>query len=72
MTRLLEKAIEEVNKLSTEQQNAIAQLILDELEDEEQWEKAFAASQDQLAKLADKVRQDIRTGRVKSSGIDEL
>jgi aspartate/glutamate racemase len=72
MTRLLEKAIEEVNKLSTEQQNAIAQLILDELEDEEQWEKAFAASQDQLAKLADKVRQDIRMGRVKSSGIDEL
>jgi hypothetical protein len=63
MTRLLDKAIAEMNKLPAEKQNAIAQLVLDELNDEQLWDQAFGASQDKLAKLAGKVRQDIRAGR---------
>jgi len=72
MTRLLDKAIAEMNKLPAEKQNAIAQLVLDELNDELLWDQAFGASQDKLAKLAGKVRQDIQAGRVKHIGIDEL
>jgi len=72
MTRLLDKAIEEMNKLPAEKQNAIAQLVLDELNDEHLWDQAFGASQDKLAKLAGEVRQDIQAGHVKHMGIDEL
>lgn len=64
MTELLKKALTEVSKLSAEEQNLIAALIFDVLEDERQWEATFAASQDKLAKLAGKVRQDIHAGRV--------
>ena len=65
MTQLLEKALTEVYKLSPEKQDAIAAIILEELEDEQRWDKAFADSQDQLAQLAQKVRADIKVGRVK-------
>ena len=72
MTELLEKALSEVYKLAPEQQDAIASVILEELEDEKRWEAAFASSQDKLAKLAEKVRADIKAGRVKKMELDEL
>ncbi|RMF88294.1 MAG: hypothetical protein D6736_10870 [Nitrospinota bacterium] len=68
MTELLEKALAEVSKLPPEEQNLIAALILDILEDEQRWETMFAASQDKLTRLAQKVREDIRAGRVKKMG----
>jgi hypothetical protein len=72
MTQLLQQAIAELHKLSSTDQDAIASLILAEINDERRWESAFANSQDQLQKMADKVRNDIRTGRVRDLGIDEL
>jgi hypothetical protein len=72
MTQLLQKALAEVQKLPEPEQDAIATLILDELADEQRWEESFARSQDRLAQLAAKAREDIRAGRVKKLGIDEL
>ena len=72
MTELLEKALAEVSQLSAEEQDVVAALILDVLEDERRWEAAFAASQDKLATLAQKVREDIRVDRVREMGFDEL
>ena len=72
MTQLLEKALAEIAKLAPEAQDAIAALILEELEDEQRWDAAFAASQSQLTKLAEKVRDDIRADRVRKMGFDEL
>lgn len=72
MTQLLEKVLTEVYKLPPEKQDFIATVILEELEDERKWDKAFAESQDLLAKLAEKARADIKAGRVKKIGIDEL
>ena len=72
MTQLLEKALTEVYKLPPEKQDAIAAIILEELEDEQRWDKAFAESQDKLAQLARKVRADIKAGCIKKIGIDEL
>ncbi len=72
MTQLLEKVLTEVYKLPPEKQDFIAAIILEELEDERRWDKAFAESQDLLAKLAEEVRADIKAGRVKKMGIDEL
>ena len=72
MTDLLEQALTQVQALPDGQQDAIAALILDELADERRWDEAFARSRDQLSRLADRVREDIRNGRVRSTGIDEL
>lgn len=72
MTQLLDEAIAQVQQLPAPEQDVIAQLILDELADEQRWDLAFAQSQDKLAKLADKVRQEIRSGKVKNLGFDEL
>jgi hypothetical protein len=72
MTKLLEQALTEIKKLSELEQDAIASLILDELADEARWQKSFAASHDVLAQMAEKARQDIRAGRVRNVGIDEL
>ncbi|HMC64533.1 MAG TPA: hypothetical protein VKI65_06315 [Gemmataceae bacterium] len=72
MTQLLQQAITEVQKLPAAEQDAIAALILEELADERLWEQQFARSQDQLARLAEKARDDVRDGRVRQMGIDEL
>ncbi len=72
MTPLLQQAIAEVQKLSSSEQDAIASIILEELADEQLWEETFARSQDQLARLAAKVREDIKEGRIKKIGLDEL
>lgn len=68
MTQLLEKVLAEVYKLPPERQDAIAAIILEELEDERRWDKAFSDSQDQLAQT---VRADIKTGRIKEMEIDK-
>ena len=49
MSELLNKAIARVKKLPEFQQNEIAAMILEELEDEARWDKAFSSSQDLLA-----------------------
>jgi hypothetical protein len=72
MTRLLQEAFAQMEKLPETEQDAIAALVLEELADEERWQEAFARSQDQLAGLAAKVRDDIREGRVRNAGFDEL
>jgi hypothetical protein len=72
MNQLLDKAITKVQQLPPDEQETIAALILDEIADEEAWDTAFANSQDQLAKLAEQARADIKAGRVKKMGFDEL
>jgi len=72
MTQLLQQAIAQLQKLPDSEQDAIASLILDEIADEEQWDSKFANSQDALARVAEKVRDEIRQGRVLDKGIDEL
>ena len=72
MTYPLEQAISAVQSLPESDQDMIASLIMAELADQERWENQFAASQPQLAKLADKVRADIQAGRVRSGEIDKL
>ena len=72
MTQLLDQALAEMQKLPESDQDAIAAVILAELADERQWAASFAASQDQLEQLANRVRQDIAAGKVRQAGIDEL
>ena len=72
MTQLLEQALEELRKLPAAEQDAIAAVILDELADEKRWDEALARSQDKLAQLAEKVREDVRAGRVRPLSEDDL
>ena len=72
MTQLLEHAIGEARKLTDAEQDALAALILEELDDDRRWDEAFINSQDQLSRLATKVRRDIAAGRVRDGGIKEL
>ncbi len=53
MTKLLEKAVKEISKLSEKEQNEMAQIILEELKDESLWDESFAKSQGLLSNLAD-------------------
>lgn len=72
MTRLLEQAFAEASKLPASEQDAIAAVIMEELADEHRWAESFARSQASLAKLAAKVREDIRAGRVRRMEVDDL
>lgn len=46
MTELFEKAIARLKTLPANEKDAIAAMILEELEDEIQWYEAFASSKD--------------------------
>lgn len=54
MTVLLERAVEKARMLPDDQQDALAALLLDEIEDEARWDEAFARpeSHDVLARMA--------------------
>ena len=52
-TPLLDAAFAKIRSLPENQQEAIAGLILEEIESEQRWEKQFADTPDQLGELAD-------------------
>jgi hypothetical protein len=72
MTELLQRALAEVQKLPGAEQDVVTAMILEEIVDERRWDEAFARSQEQLGRLANRVRDDIRAGRVRDLGVDEL
>src|SRR5436305_871456 len=63
MTKLLEEAFAEAAKLSAQEQDALAAVILDELASERRWDQAFADSADLLAQLADQALAEHRAGK---------
>ncbi len=52
MTELLERAFSEAAKLPPTEQDELAERWLAELQSEHGWQESFAASQDELAKMA--------------------
>jgi len=72
MTKLLEKAFEEASRLPEMDQNALAKWLLDELQSERVWEKAFAESEDVLEKLADEAITEKRKGETVPLDLDRL
>ncbi len=63
MTERLEAAIARLKTLPTDKQDAIATLILEELEAEQRWDDSFARSPELLAKLAAEAMAEYRTGK---------
>lgn len=65
MTKLLEKAFEGASRLPEEDQNALAEMLLNDLASEERWAEAFAKSQDKLAVLAKEALAEFNQGKTK-------
>jgi hypothetical protein len=72
MTELLEYAISRLKNLPADEQDAIAAMILEELEDERLWDEAFAKSPDILAKLGSEAMAEYRTGKTQELDPDKL
>jgi hypothetical protein len=72
MSPLLDQAVEEARKLPSADQDAIGALILQEIEDDRRWEESLARSPDKLAALASRAAEQVREGRCRSAGFDEL
>jgi hypothetical protein len=72
MTRALDAAISKLATLPADEQDRIAQWLLDELRDDEHWARQFATSQDALGKLAAEARADRSAGRTTELDPDTL
>jgi hypothetical protein len=63
MTEMLQRAIAAIEKLPSDEQDAIAARLLADLEDEQAWAVRFAATTDaQWDALAEMVRREIGAG----------
>ncbi len=62
MTEMLDVVVARLAALPPQEQDRIAQWLLQELPDEELWDKRFSESQDALSKLAEETRQERAAG----------
>ena len=67
LTRLMEQAFEKARELPEDEQDAIASIILREIESEHRWDELFShpKSADLLSNLGDEALAEARAGRVK-------
>ena len=72
MSQLLDQAMAEARKLSELEQDAIAALILAEIEDDRRWEQSLARSPGKLAALMNRAAEQVNTGHCRTAGFDEL
>ena len=72
MTQLLQKAFSQASRLPSKDQDALAKWLLKELEDDQRWAAAFAASPDRLAALANEARGEHAAGRTRKLDLGGL
>jgi hypothetical protein len=63
VTQVLEAALAELAKLPPEEQDRVGRWLLEELRDQEQWDRRFRCSQDALSKLGAEALADHAAGR---------
>jgi hypothetical protein len=63
MTRALDAAIQKLAALPVDEQDRVAQWLMEELKDDEHWVRQFRGSQAALTKLADEAIADVANGR---------
>ncbi|MBV8780209.1 MAG: hypothetical protein JO353_02320 [Phycisphaerae bacterium] len=72
MTKLMEKAVEALQSLPEEEQDAVAGFVLCEIEADRRWTATSIQHADQLRKLADEARDDFQAGRTSEFDPDKL
>lgn len=65
-SKLLERAFSEAARLPEDDQRALAEWILEEIQSEQRWQEAFALSQPELGQLADEARDEFRAKKTRS------
>lgn len=63
MTQLLDKAVSAASKLPEPEQDALAAILLAEIESERRWTESFEKSQDLLSELAAEARAELASGK---------
>ncbi len=63
MTKLLKEAFELASQLPEAEQDALAALLLAEMEDEKRWQEAFRRGEPKLTELAEEALEEFRAGR---------
>lgn len=72
MTTLLQRAFVEVEKLTPAEQDVLASRLLAELQEEDDFDRAIAASSDKLASLAREALAEHRAGLTQEMDPDRL
>ena len=72
MTELLRKAFEEASKLPPGEQDALASVLLEELQDEHRWDRTLEVTHGKLTGLADAALAEHRAGKTQPLDPDEL
>ena len=72
MSPLLQQAVATASKLPGAYQQAIAALILEEIEEDRKWEESFARSPEKLKALAARAVEQVRAGQFRAAAFDEL
>jgi hypothetical protein len=74
MSQLMQQAFEKVRRMPDRDQEAIASIILQEIESEQRWDALFARpeSADALSRMADEALAEAKAGRAKKLDINEL
>ena len=72
MSVLLDQAVAKARELSDAEQDAIAALILAEIEDDALWDDQFARTPNKLAALLARADEQVQAGQCRQAGIDEL
>ena len=72
MNKLLERAFTEAAKRPDDEQELIASIVLDELQDEALWQAKFTRDANKLEALAQKVRGQIARGETTPLDPDSL
>jgi methylase of polypeptide subunit release factors len=62
MTQLLEKAVAKVSALPDNEQDALASVLLTEMEAEQRWDQLFKSSQEVLGLMAREALEEYRAG----------
>lgn len=63
MTKLLKEAFERASRLPESEQDALAAILLEEMEDEKRWQEAFRRGEAKLVQLAEEALEEYRAGR---------
>lgn len=66
MTKLLEKAFQEASKLSPAEQDALASILIAELESEQRWARTFDENQGALGELGEAAMKEDAEGRTET------
>ena len=72
MTELLDEAFAKVARLPDREQDAFARWLMDELESERRWSRAFETSRGQLAEVAREAVEDDLADRTEPLDPDRL